>query len=144
EEETRLQSLLSAHPEKQRDFEQETALTEQLRQLPDAPLPSNFSAQVMQALELELARQERAGQAGNGWLFWFRRFAPRLAPVTLALIVGAFGFQQYRSHHPTQAVRSVAAVFSNPYAASPDVFEDFEVIRQLPSVTDEELLAALQ
>lgn len=144
EEETRLQTLLAAQPEKQRDFEREVALTEHLRQLPDAPLPSNFTSQVMQAFDAELARQERAGQGTNHWLFWFRRFAPRLAPVTLALIVGAFGVQQYRSHNRTQMVRTVAAVFSTPHLAGPEVFEDFEVIQRLPSVSDEDLLAALQ
>jgi anti-sigma factor RsiW len=144
EEEARLQALLAAQPVEQRAWEQEIALTDHLRQLPDAPLSSNFTAQVMQALDSELARQERERQASSHWLFWFRRWAPRLAPVTLALIVGAFSLQKYQEHTRDQMVRSVATVFSNPDVLSPEVVDDFEVIRHLPSVTDEDLLVALQ
>ena len=144
EEEGRLQDLLAAKPAEQRQWDQEIALTEHLRQLPDAALSSNFTSQVMQALDGELARQEREGHASSHWLFWFRRWAPRLAPVTLALIVGAFSLQKYQAHTREQMVRSVTTVLSNPDVLAPEVVDDFEVIRHLPSVTDEDLLAALQ
>jgi hypothetical protein len=145
EEEARLQNLLAANPAQQREWEQEIALTEHLRQLPEAPVPSNFTAQVMQALDVELARQEREGQATAGWLFWFRRWAPKLAPVTLALIVGAFSLQTYRNHQTREEMaRNVAMVLSTPEVLTPEIMEDFEVIQHLPSVTDEDLLAALQ
>jgi hypothetical protein len=143
EEEARLQALLAAEPAEQREWEREIALTEHLRQLPDAALSSNFTSQVMQALDGELARQEREGNASSHWLFWFRRWAPRLAPVTLALIVGAFSVQRYQAHTREEMVRSVTTVLS-PGVLTPDVVDDFEVIRHLPSVTDEDLLAALQ
>src|SRR5688572_24458067 len=144
EEEARLQALLAAKPAEQREWEQEIALTEQLRQLPDAALSSNFTAQVMQALDTELARQERTGHTSSHWLFWFRRWAPKLAPVTLALVVGAFSLQRYQLHTREQMAESVRTVFANPDVLVPEVAEDFEVIRHLPSVTDEDLLAALQ
>ena len=145
EEEARLQSLLAASPAQQREWEQDFALTDHLRQLPDAPVPSNFTAQVMQALDTELARQEREGASAGGWLFWFKRWAPKLAPVTLALIVGAFSVQTYRNHQTREEMaRSVAMVLSTPEVLTPEIMEDFEIIQHLPSVTDEDLLAALQ
>src|SRR5262245_66668141 len=60
EEETRLQHYLAAHPEAQAEWEDEMALSFHLRQLPDAPLSSNFTARVLEAVELEQRRQERA------------------------------------------------------------------------------------
>ena len=145
EEEARLQNLLASDAIQQREWEREIALTDHLRQLPDAAVSSNFTAQVMQALDAELARQDRAGHGTNHWLFWFRRWAPKLAPVTLALVVGAFSLQTYRSHQTREAMaESVAMVLANPDVLAPEIMEDFEVIQQLPSVTDEDLLAALQ
>ena len=145
EEEAHLQRLLAANPAQQREWDREIALTDHLRQLPEAPIPSNFTAQVMQALDAELARQERAGASTGGWLFWFRRWAPKLAPVTLALIVGAFSVQTYRNHQTREEMAaSVAMMLSESEVLSPEIMEDFEVIQHLPSVTDEDLLAALQ
>lgn len=150
EEETGLQTWLAAHPEKQAEWELEQSLTDQLRHLADAPLSSNFTSQVMQALDAELARQEsRRGRAGvRGWLQWLHRFAPRLAPVSLALVVAITFFVHHRSSDREQRIaESVAIVTGASDVPAPEILQDFEAISKLPPTideADEALLAALQ
>lgn len=147
EEETRLQGWLAAHPDKQAEWDLEHSLSEQLRHLSNAPLSSNFTSQVMQALDAELAKQERDGQGGRTWLQWLHKLAPRLAPVSLALVVAVTAFVYHqrtkdeRQHE--RMVEVVTAVFPAD-VVSPEVFQDFEAISKLPPATDEDLLAALQ
>jgi len=147
EEETRLQGWLAAHPDKQAEWELEQSLSEQLRHLSDAPLSSNFTSQVMRTLDAELARQEHEGRGAHGWLQWLHRFAPRLAPVSLALVVAITFFVNYRGEHVQQqqqakALESVARVSQD--MISPEILADFEVIKKLAPPTDEDLLASLQ
>ena len=47
---------LGAQPEVQADLEIESRLSETLARLPDAPVPSNFTARVLQAVERESVR----------------------------------------------------------------------------------------
>jgi len=148
EEETRLQGWLAAHPDKQAEWELEQSLTEQLRHLADAPLSSNFTSQVMRTLDAELARQEsRQGRdGGRNWLQWLHKFAPRLAPVSLALVVAITAFVHYRNNdqeqQQKQLVDIVNLVVTAPDMPSPEILQDFDAIEKLP--TDEDLLAALQ
>ncbi|HKQ36538.1 MAG TPA: hypothetical protein VJ063_00590 [Verrucomicrobiae bacterium] len=147
EEETQLQGWLTAHPDKQAEWELEQSLSEQLRHLSNAPLSSNFTSQVMQALDSELARQEREGRGGRNWLQWLHKFAPRLAPVSLALVVAVTFFVHYRGNHveeqyQAKVVETVVRVASD--VPSPDILADFETIEKLPLGSDDDLLAALQ
>jgi len=143
EEETRLQGWLAAHGDKQAEWELEQSLSEQLRHLSDAPLSSNFTSQVMQTLDAELARQEREGHGRHGWLQWLHKLAPRLAPVSLALVVAITAFVHYRkSDHQNRIINSVALVTSSD-VPGPEILKDFDAIEKLPP-TDEDLLAALQ
>lgn len=147
EEETQLQGWLAAHPDKHAEWELEQSLSEQLRHLSNAPLSSNFTSQVMLALDTELARQEREGHGGRPWLQWLHKFAPRLAPVSLALVVAITFFVQYRGNHVEQqyqakVVETVARVAED--VPSAEILADFDAIEKLPLATDEDLLAALQ
>lgn len=147
EEETRLQGWLAAHPDKQAEWELEQSLSEQLRHLADAPLSSNFTSQVMQALDAEMVRQEREGHGRHSWIQWLHKFAPRLAPVSLALVVAITFFVHYRGDHEQQAqqARVIQSVVSAAEEMpSPEILADFDVIKKLPPSTDEDLLAALQ
>lgn len=144
-EETRLQSWLAAHPDRQAEWDQEQVLTDQLRHLTDAPLSSNFTAQVMQTLDTELARQDREGTGGYAWLNWLHKLTPKLAPVSLALVVAITAFVQYRSFDQKErAIESVGIVASATDVPGPEILQDFEAIEKLPVATDEDLLAALQ
>ncbi len=147
EEETELRGWLAAHPDKQAEWELEQSLSEQLRHLSNAPLSSNFTSQVMRTLDAELARQEREGRGGRTWLQWLHRFAPRLAPVSLALVVAVTFFVHYRGDSNSQQAKMIESVVV--YAAagevpSAEILADFEAIEKLPPATDEDLLAALQ
>ena len=58
---------LRAQPETQADLELESRLTEALARLPDAPVPSNFTARVLQAVEREEVRgPDRRSGTGTG------------------------------------------------------------------------------
>src|SRR5436190_3436208 len=144
EEETELQGWLAAHPEKQAEWELEQSLSEQLRHLSNAPLSSNFTAQVMQALDAELARQEREGRGGRNWLQWLHKFAPRLAPVSLALVVAITFFVHYRGEHEqrheqAKIIQNISRVPAGMPSA--EILADFEAIKELPLGSDDDLLA---
>ena len=146
EEEAQLRAWLAAHPEGQADWEEEALLTQQLERLPKAPLASNFTAQVMQKLDQELARQDRERR---GWNIpqWWRRIVPRLAPAVLLAVLAATGVVQYQKYQHTQMVDSVKRLTPVASVMQPEIMQDFDAIQQLryvPSVSDEELLAALQ
>lgn len=150
EEEAQLQGWLAAHPDKQADWDLEQSLCEQLRHLSNAPLSSNFTSQVMQTLDAELARHEREGRGSRNWLRWLHRLAPRLAPVSLALVAAISFFvyhrsdnnpQQQQQAHVIETVARVAA--AGDVVPSPDILADFEAIEKLPFASDEDLLAAL-
>ena len=75
-----LQSFLAEQPERAADWERETALNDALNRLPDAPVASNFTSLVMQAVERESKRTEPQGGESFGWFTrWLRRPASGLA-----------------------------------------------------------------
>src|SRR5438445_13290312 len=84
-EEARVYAYLADHPEAQGDWEEDLALTHQLQGLADAPLPSNFNALVLQAIDAETVQQPARPALGRLWQGWLSRFAPRIAAAALAL-----------------------------------------------------------
>src|ERR1035441_868191 len=79
-EEAQLRALLESRPEAQADWDAEATLNAVLGRLPDAPVPSNFTARVLQTVEREAAAELRQGE--RKWQFWPRLHAspPCLAP----------------------------------------------------------------
>src|SRR6266487_1470270 len=75
-EDAALRDWLAKHPEAQGDWENEAALNEALRRLPDAPLSNNFTSQVLHAVQREQAAESRRSRRGR--LVWWRRLAWRL------------------------------------------------------------------
>ena len=63
-----MRAWLAAHPEAQADWEAEAGLSEALGQLPDAPVPSNFTARVLQSVERESAAERR--RRSRKWQLW--------------------------------------------------------------------------
>ena len=77
-EEAELRAWLAAHPEAQADWEAEAGLNAALGRLPDVPVPSNFTARVLQAAEREAAAELR--RPGWKWRVWPRlRWLPKVA-----------------------------------------------------------------
>ena len=147
DERSRLQDYFLVHSEAQADWEEDAALTQLLTRMPNAPLSSNFTAQVVQAIQLEQRRQQRKGAPG---LWRLRSWLPRLAVAGLVVGLGAFGLHGYRQHDLAQQrtkyldmlVTSAASTFPNP-----KIWEDFDTIVNLgPAVSpirDDMLWAAL-
>jgi anti-sigma factor RsiW len=146
EEEAQLRAWLAAHPEAQGDWEEESLLNQQLERLPQSPLASNFTSQVMRKLDLELAQEarERRGWRTPGW---WRSLMPRFAAALLLTVLGGTAVFQYRDYRRTQMFESVSRLTPVAAVLQPEIAENFDAIQQLrhvPSVSDEELLAALQ
>jgi len=144
-EEAQLRAWLAAHPEAQADWEAEAGLNAALGQLPDMPVPSNFTARVLQAAERETAAEPR--RSGWKWRGWPRlRWLPKVAltaSVVSAGVVSCLLIQDAQRKNLVESVAVVSAVSSLP---GPDILKDFDAIRASnPNPTaDEQLLAALQ
>jgi anti-sigma-K factor RskA len=109
-----------------------------LSRLPDAPVASNFTARVMQAIELEeVSRSREKHFFGWNW----RALLPRVAVAAVVLVSG-FAFYQHEIYSQrAELARSVAQLA----AASPGVeaLQNFDAIRRMsqPAHADTELLA---
>lgn len=149
-EQGRLDSLLAAAPAAWPDQDKELALTRLLAALPDAPLASNFSARVMQAIDLAEAQAGRESvPRSGGW--WLRRWFGRLAWTTAALVLSGFSWMQYQGWQRSETARSIQVITEVATVPSVAVLKDFDAIQSFASVPptmdvqgDLELLNALQ
>lgn len=108
-----------------------------LRRLPDAPVPSNFTARVLQAVEREEEERSR-----RRWIFSGQGFLPRLAFAAVLVLCGSVAVHQYQADvHRTELAKSVAMVSSAPLP-SVEALKNFDVIERMSSSqADDELLA---
>lgn len=145
DEEARRQAHLAARPEAEADWEADAALTQLLGQVPDVPVPSNFTALVLQALERDEAAARPASLAARlGDLL--RRFGPRLAWASVVLAVAWLGYHQHRIHTRDQMAQGLLRFTEAAGLKDPAVFKDFEAIlrlSQMPPPADVELAVAL-
>ena len=149
EEETRLQAYFADHPTAPAAWDAEMNLNQLLVQLPDAPLATNFAAQVLQAV----ARENRMAQSSfalRGW-HWLAslRWAQQTALAALVLGVGLLSYQQYEISARVKMAQMVATVSHAAELPGVPALQDFDAIhrlRQVPSPgwVDAELLAVLQ
>jgi hypothetical protein len=141
-----LRAWLAGHPEAAADWEAEAWLSEALGQMADAPVPSNFTARVLQSVERESVAGAR-GRRGK-WQFWTSwRWLPKVAVAAVMLVTALVSLEQVsRVARRAEYANSVAAVSDVASLPSPDALKDFDAIRvSNPSpVADEELLAALK
>jgi negative regulator of sigma E activity len=124
------------------DLKLEARLSQALARLPDAPVPSNFTARVMQAVEVEESRHARHWSLGWNW----HALLPRVA-VTAAVVL----FAGLTLHHHelnsrrTALARNVALVAGSQPLPSVEALENFDAIQRMSQPrADEELLALLQ
>jgi hypothetical protein len=140
-----LRAWLAARPEAQADWDTEARLNAALGRLPDVPVPSNFTACVLQAAEREAAAELRRGE--RKWPFWRRlRWPPKVAFATIVLGVGMVSYHQLQAARFAAYGRSVAAVSDVSSLPSPEILKDFDAIRvsNPTSLPDEQLLAVLE
>jgi hypothetical protein len=131
-------AALRAQPE----LELEARLTSALANISDAPVPSNFTARVLAAVDLE---EKIAARPARGWNW--RLFLPRFAVATAVLIFAGVSIQRYEaSAHRLAITKSVAMIASTPAQPSVDALENLDAIQRMSQSAraDGDLLAALQ
>ncbi len=136
-------AALPVTPEAERELELEARLTGALARLPDTPVPSNFTARVLAAVDREEAQPARP----RIWALHWRGLLPRLAAVATVLVVGGLSLHQYALHSDhARLAQTVAAVTLAQPAPSLDALENLDVIQYMaqPVHADGELLADLQ
>jgi hypothetical protein len=170
-EQERLRLYLEAYPEARVDWEAELSLTHALRGLPDAPLSTNFTAQVLAAAQRSARRAYR--KRSGSWWDWLASYghAWQAALATAALAVALLAQYQYRLHTQTELAHGAAHFSAFATLLMPDMaaargdghpsraeaatgttptvemLQDFDQINRLPLApiaSEDELLAALQ
>lgn len=134
--------LRAANPDAT-DAQLEAALSDALVRLPEAPVPSNLTARVLQEIARETATP---ASTRRDWSRVFRVLLPRTAVAMLVIGMGVFGFRQHQAKQRAVIANSIKAVAAVPTLPSPQALEDFDVIRKLNSnpAADQELIALLQ
>jgi anti-sigma factor RsiW len=144
-EEAQLRAWLAAHPEAQTDWEAESGLNAALNELPDVPVPSNFTARVLQAVERESAGAGR--RSGWKWAAWLRlRWLPRVALTASVVSAGVVSCLVIQGAQHRSLVKSVVVVSTVSSLPGTDILKDYDAIcASNPTATaDESLLAVLQ
>lgn len=145
-EEAQVQSWLEAHPEARGDWHTDTALTEALARLPDASVPSNFTARVLSAVERDLKATARAERHGWSLFHWRLRWLPRAAAGILVLGAGLLIYQHDVMSRRAARAESLLTVTELPGMGSPDILENFDAIHAMGQTAsaDEDLIQLLQ
>jgi anti-sigma factor RsiW len=141
-EQAELRAYLAANPAARADWEMESALNAALARLPDAPVPSNFTARVLQAVEREEARPR-----AWSWRWNWHMLVPRVAFAAAVITFTGLAFQHHEIYRQRAALaRNVAFVTGGQPAPSPEALENFDAIRRMsqPQHADDELLALMQ
>ncbi len=134
-------AALSARPE----LKLEARLTDALAQLPNAPVPSNFTARVLDAIELEEAGAARS--QARGWHWNWRLLWPRVAVTAAVLLFAGFGLQQHElGVRRAEMAKSLSVVASANTVPDVDALNNFDVIQGMSQSgrADNDLLVAMQ
>ena len=134
---------LRANPETQADLELESRLSQALARVPDAPVPSNFTARVLQALEREEARDARS----RGWSWYRRVLVPRAAVAVAVVGLAGLAYQHHQFDKRAQLARDVALLAKAQPLPSVEALKNFDAIQRMSQTAvqpDDKLLALLQ
>jgi anti-sigma factor RsiW len=143
-EQAQLRAWLATHPDARADWESEAALSELLTRLPEAPVPSNFTARILQAVERDAVASDR--ERKPRWAWAWRVFVPRFAVAMVVVGAGLFAYQRHALAQRTKLAQSVAAVADVRSLPSPQFLEDFDTIYHLPPMppADNELIVLMK
>ncbi len=144
-EEAQLRALFAAHSELHEDWEDEAGLNEALAKLPDAAVPSNFTARVLDAVERESAIGRQRAKPG-GWLSrCWHGWLPKVTCAALILLSGFFLLRHFQEERRRQLPRILAAI-SQVSSSAPDILTNFDAICALDRIPapDEDLLRLFQ
>ena len=129
-------------PEIRAELELEARLNAALDQLPAAPVPSNFTARVLQAVDLEDSRT-----ITRNWRWALPRWIPRLAVTAAVVAVSAISWQHHEVVRQRVALaRSVAAMAESSALPGVEALKNYDVIQRMGEAQrpDDTLLALMQ
>jgi negative regulator of sigma E activity len=115
-------------------------LRELLSRLTDAPVSSNFTARVMQAVE----REELQAARTRGWHLNWHSLLPRAAATATVVIAAGLAFYQHEIYSQrAELAKNVVLVANAQPLPSVDALQNFDAIQRMsqPAHADEELLA---
>ena len=142
----RLRQFLAAHPQARSQWESEAALTRALNRLPSAPVPSNFTALVLQAVQRAPARRAWWRQMDPG--SWFPAgWRPRAALAATMVCLSLLTVREYQTLQRQRMARDLASVGSLASLQPVDCLRDFQTIENLNRVKvapDDDLLEVLK
>lgn len=127
----------------QPELEVEAKLTAMLGKIPDAPLPSNFTARVLDSIDLDEMQTTRARARGWNW----RRLFPRFAVATAIFLFIGIGFVRYEQNlHRQEIAKSLAMVARTDTLPSVEALENLDAIQRMSQSAhaDGDLLAVMQ
>lgn len=132
-EQAELRAWLAAHPEAKADLEAEASLNAALAQLPDVPVPSNFTARVLQAAELEDAKAATEPSSFRLLWPWRPRWLPKAALAAFLAGFGFFSFHQVlAARRAAERAHSLAAISDISTLPSAEILTNFNIILALP------------
>jgi anti-sigma factor RsiW len=149
-ERSRLDRFMEADPQAWPDREEDMALVGLMARLPDAPLASNFSARVMEAIGLEERRVKRENNPLSlHW--WAHSWWARLGVASCAVLIAVGAWYQHQLTERADRAESVATISEAAAILSVEILKDSDIIQlfgKVPPVADMEtdlhLLAALE
>jgi negative regulator of sigma E activity len=115
-------------------------LRELLSQLTDAPVSSNFTARVMQAVE----REELQAARTRGWHWNWLSLLPRASVAATVVIAAGLALYQHEIYNQrAELAKNVVLVANAQPLPSVDALQNFDAIQRMsqPAHADEELLA---
>jgi hypothetical protein len=142
-EDAALQAWLAEHPGSQADRDSDLRLSELLERLPDAPVPSNFTARVLQAVERDASAESRP--VVSRWSWVLRSLLPKAAAAAVVLTVAMLTYHENTVSKRAEVVQGVKVVAGVPSLPSPEVLQNFDTIRNMgnPSGPDLRLIALM-
>ena len=148
EELARMEAWVAAHPEAQAEWEAEAGLNGLLGRLPEAPVASNFTAQVLQELDREAASAARTHSPSFVERFrrWFNRPAPRVAWALALVGLLWLGYERHQSHVRSDVAHGLSVLANVAELSGPTILQDFDAIQRLSQTSpgaDEDLYAVL-
>ena len=149
DEQSQLAGWFATHPEARSTWDEELLLNRSLENLADAPVSSNFTALVMQAVERDAAAASAPPLPQRARLFF--RLSWGIAWVLLLTSASWFALHHQKQSNQAKVRREaeelavVANLSALPALSDPTVLQDFEAIHRLSLAAgpDEELYAVL-
>jgi hypothetical protein len=145
-EQAELRAWLAGHPEALAEWRTEAALNRVLDQLPDAAVPSNFTALALEAAGREAGVLSRPVRLR--WLVWPGRlpWLPKAAFAAIFLGTSLLSYHEVLAFQRAQLIRSVVAIADVVSLPSPQILTNFDAIQVLDRTppADIELLHLLK